>query len=391
MKCFFKTLCCILLVGFSVVGHAKTKDADARRELLGRPHGQRPDILVFEIRLTESVDAYLKDFQAIARYGSKLPAAQLSFADFRARDVEGTIGVRQHCLGTMLEAAGYSVLSVSANNWSRANKYAIDFLEFQKKYRELDTEIDPVCLLFSPEVEPDSFYESFKPLLDSDALIILITRKTMHTSTFPLVVIWNRHVWPNHTIELPAIADHWVPTLGEIVGTYLPTDMVAPSILPSLTGVGYQKRIDVKPTQKKTDRVDICVANVDPERLKRAHWIPYVDDIVSRKRAFIKGTLPVKRANLDAQFDISEVSSEPRVIVVRAGLQQFKLDLPKTIPVVIKKDGIPICSSEWGQLCQWQEYLPEPVGIEFSFLIPAGEDPSPVIEFLTSPSAFSAP
>lgn len=342
-------------------------------ELTGRPIAKRPDIIIFELRPNAPAKSYRDDFNKLLKRGASIPAANLSLQKFQTSGIE-----------KMLEHAGYFILPVSESNWTTACAKIGDFLKYQSMHRSMVTdEVPPLCITFSAEASPEEFYPALEPILASDALIFFTTAPVTLSPPQPLFIVWNRYVWPNHVVEYPVALNQWIPTLAEIVGVLPPADIVEPSILPSLTGVGYQRSNDIRPRQTKTNFVTFRIYSLQEKQLQYTHWFPAVENMIPERRRYIDGALPLAE---DVVTSLT-TSSDARIILVRSDLLHFKLSLPEEISVVIKKNGIPVHST-WGNPCEWTETLVESMGFEFLFFIPAGVDPMPVKTFLTKPDAF---
>jgi hypothetical protein len=368
---FFLNLTLLFGAGIFSVSNLLANEKENVIELTGRI-AKRPDILVLEMLPNAPAKEYQESFAKIAKKGSSLPSAAFSIDNFRKSG-----------LVQMLKHADYEVVFVNERHWAKACENIDDILKYQKVCRGFEgNEVRPYCFVVSAEASPEEFYSHFAPLLESNALIFLMTPSSM-VASFPLTIFWHRYVWPNHLVEMPVRLDQWIPTLAEVVEVLPPANIIDPSILPSLTGVGYQRPSDVRPKQTKTNFVTFRSYPIDAEKMKYTHWVPSVENMISDSRQYIEGSLPLSKEIVDALT----VDATDRVILVRSNVDYFYLTLPASISVVIKKDGMPICST-WKTPCQRLETFKEPMGIEFLFYVPAGVDPAPLKEFLTNPKHF---
>jgi hypothetical protein len=379
MKRLFQLcLFCLLTLGLlasPVYATKPTKTSPQQEkvvELTGRPMAKRPDILLLEMHPSAPVKAYQESFTKLAKRGASIPSTTLPMERFRTSGIE-----------KMLASAGYNLCRVSGQDWTTACANIATLLKYQALQRDLDaTPVSPLCITLSAEVAPDALYETIAPLIDSEALLFLMAPPTM-IPPFPLLVLWERYVWPHHIVEHPVSLNQWIPTLAEVVGVLPPADVIEPSILPSLTGVGYQRPNDVRPTQTKNNFVTLRSYTLTEEMLQYTHWLPSVEQMIPDDRQYVEGALPLSEAVLQTL----QAAPFARVLLVRANIARFQLELPETISVVIKKNGVPVHSS-WQTPCQWSETWMEPTGFEFLFFLPAGVDPQPVKAFLTDPKRF---
>lgn len=370
----------VLMIIFTLpMLHAKAdvkEDASSTEEvteLTGRPLAKRPDIILIELRPNASEQSYKEGFSQLQKKGASIPAANLSLETFRTGGIE-----------KMLEHAGYTILPVTEYHWSIACSKINEILNYQKLHRSMvENEVQPLCITFSAEASPEEFYSSIDPILSSDALIFFTTAPVTLAPPRPLFVVWNRYVWPNHIVEYPVALNQWIPTLAEVVGVLPPADVVEPSILPSLTGVGYQRSNDIRPKQTKANFVTLRTYILQEEQLQYTYWFPSVENMIPDSRRYLEGSLPLK-SDIVATFT---TLSKPQIFLVRSNLSRFSLSLPKDIAVVIKKNGLPIHST-WKTPCEWTETLPETMGFEFLFFVPAGVDPEPIKAFLTNVKGF---
>lgn len=375
MKTLLRVLLTIAMVTFcalpSFAQAKKTsslpKEQEETLELIGRPKGQRPDIVVFEPRFSQPANAYTKALEKIAKQGTRLPSSGLTMQAF-------TKGSNY----TLLKKAEYDILPIVGVPLEKACSHIQTIFEMRRLQQRLndDCTLQPLCFTLSLEVTPDNLQTAIDPLLNSKALIFVLPQED---NLFPTVVIWDRYVWPNHLVEYPVKDTQWIPTLAEITGIYPPAEIIAPSILPSLTGVGYQRPAEISPRHTNTDKrfVEIHLYEDFGElKVKRFPWMPDPDALIPSDRKFFDGSLPIPANALRLK-----IADHPQFLVVRSTLKDYELKLPNDFSLVIHVNGQPVYSRwESEEPHDWMLHSPENMGVSFYVWIPAGVDPAPVLQ-----------
>lgn len=331
-------------------------------ELAVKPDGLKPDILFLAPRPTTAPKAYRKALEPAARWGTVLPNATLPAEDFRAAGPLLVLG-----------AAGYRLLPVRDIPWREACARLADILTLRRKTRVEDGIVqEPLCALLCEEASPEDLEASLPALLRSDALILLAPQ----TNALPLIVSWRNRVWPAHVSTLPVRADHWVPTLAEIVGLPTPAACADASVLPLLTGVGYQRPLDLPsalPQPVEATSLPCTELRFYDELPKGCPWVPDYTAMLPSERAFLRTLPPLPPSALHG-FGRSR---RPRGMYLRAALKTLDLRLPAKVSCVVREKGRPVFSVwEPAEPSVWRLDRPEPVPVELFLVIPPGLDPA---------------
>ncbi|MCI6590170.1 MAG: hypothetical protein MSB12_03620 [Lentisphaeraceae bacterium] len=355
------------------VGPAQAKttaSAPARAavlELTGQKATQAPDILFLAPRLTEGVKVYRSALKTLWDAGTTLEHTALSTEEFCAK---GPLPV--------LKAAGYRLLSVQDLTWREACAQIDALLSLRQELRQEDAIAPaPLCIVLVEEATAAELKETLPQLIARDALIFLAPQER----TLPLTLFWQDVIWPAHTVVQPIALDHWVPTLAEMVGLPLPAEVAEASILPMLTGVGYQQPLEraAQARTPKSQQLDakpstmLCLFRDLPERCP---WVPDYTrtraDLKPTERAFFSAALP-----LPAQAArLLEPVEKPQGIYLRTQQKSLALQLPARVSCVIRVNGLPVVSRwEPAEDDLWRFENPEALPIELFLLLPPGFDP----------------
>lgn len=360
----------LLLVGGGAL-QAKPREAAPARsavlELTGQKATQVPDMLFLAPRLTEGAKAYRSALKSLWEAGTTLEHTALSTEEFCAK---GPLPV--------LKAAGYRLLSVQDLTWREACRQIDELLALRQEMRREDSVAQaPLCIVLVEDATAVEVQETVPPLIERDALIFLAPQER----TLPLALFWQNVIWPAHTVVQPISLDHWVPTLAEMVGLPLPAEVAEASILPLLTGVGYQQPLE-RAAQAGTPKSQnlsakpstmLCLFRDLPERCP---WVPDYTrtraDLKPTERVFFPTTLP-----LPAQATrLLEPFEKPQGIYLRTQQQTLALPLPAHISCVIRVNGLPVVSRwEPAEDDLWRFDNPEALPIELFLLLPPGFDP----------------
>jgi hypothetical protein len=279
---------------------------------------------------------------------------------------------------TLLKKAEYEILPITDISFEKACSHIQTIFEMRRLQRFLkdDVILQPLCFTLSLEVSPENLQAAIEPILNSKALIFVLPQDN---NIFPTIVIWNRYVWPNHLVEYPVQDTQWIPTLAEITGIYPPAEIISPSILPSLTGVGYQRPAEISPRHTNTNKRFVEVHHYeDFGELKVDHfpWMPDPDALIPSDRKFFDGSLPIPAEALRLK-----IADHPQFLVVRSTLKDYHLQLPKDLSLVIHVNGQPVYSRwESDEPHEWILHSPENMGVSFYVWIPAGVDPTSVVK-----------
>lgn len=331
-------------------------------ELNVKPDGSKPDILFLAPRLTAAPKAYRKALEPAARVGTVLPNATLTAEDFRAAGPLPVLG-----------AAGYRLLPVRDIPWRAACERLDDILTLRRKTRAEDGIVQaPLCALLCEEASPEDLEATLPALLRSDALILLAPQ----TNALPLTVSWRNRVWPSHLSTLPVRADHWIPTFAEIVGLPVPAVCADASVLPLLTGVGYQRPLDLPPATPQpvaTAALPCTELRLYDALPEGCPWVPDFTVLFPSDRVFLRALPPLPLAALRRLGR----SRQPRGMYLRAALKALDLRLPANVSCVVREKGRPVFSVwEPGTPSQWRLDRPEPVPVELFLVLPPDFDPA---------------
>lgn len=361
-----------LLLGVGAL-QAREREAAPERaavlELTGQKATQAPDILFLAPQLTEGAKAYRSALKRLWEAGTTLEHTTLSTEAFCAK---GPLPV--------LKAAGYRLIAVQDLTWREACHQIDALLALRQEMRQ-DEAVAPVCIVLVEEASAAELQETLPPLIERDALIFLAPQER----TLPLTLFWQNVIWPAHSVVQPIGLDHWVPTLAEIVGLPLPAEVAEASILPMLTGVGYQQPLE-RAAQARTPKSQQLTAKPSTmlclfrELPKRCPWVPDYTrtraDLKPTERAFFPAALP-----LPAQAArLLEPVEQPQGLYLRTQQQILALPLPAHVSCVIRVNGLPVVSRWEPQEDElWRFNNPEALPIELFLLLPPGFDPKQAI------------
>jgi len=329
-------------------------------EMRGQPWGSRPDILFLAPQLTEEPKGYRKALSAAESRGMSLTDGALPAEAFRAM---GPL--------PLLSAAGYRLLPVREVAWETACTRLAEILAWRKQSREQDgAEQEPLCAMLCEEVSPEGLERSLGPLLDSDALLFIAPQ----TNALPTIVVWRDMVWPARVSSLAVTADNWVPTLAEVVGLPRPADLSEVSVLPLLTGVGYQQPLDlpVSPPQPARAAAPYTELRFYRDLPEPCPWVPDFTDsrLTPSARRFL-GTLPPLPASA------LQGTGPARGLYVRMQARRFALELPEGVACVARVKGRAVFSATAGEKVQpWIFEAPDETALELFFLLPKGMSPA---------------
>lgn len=332
-------------------------------ELTGKPDGSKPDILFLAPRLTASPKAYRKALGEAERLGTVLPNATLTAEEFCSLGPLPVLG-----------AAGYRLLPVRDVPWREACTRLTEILALRRKTRVEDGIVqEPLCALLCEEASPEDLGASLPALLASDALVLLAPQ----TNALPLTVSWRNMVWPAHASTLPVRAEHWVPTFAEIVGLPAPAEVADASVLPLLTGVGYQRPLDLPsavPQPVENAALPCTELRLYDTLPEPCPWVPDYTAMFPSDRAFLRMAPPLPASALKG---LERRSRRPQGIYLRSTLKTFDLRLPAGVSCVVREKGRPVFSV-WKPEgpSEWRLNRPEAVPIEIFLVIPPGVDPT---------------
>lgn len=340
-------------------------------ELTGQEAASAPDILFLAPRVSEGNKEVRAALRALSEQGTTLEHAPLTMEDFCAK---GPLPV--------LKAAGYRLLSVQDLSWREACGQMGELLALRAEMRrEEAVPLEPLCVVLFEEASAEELRETLPPLIACNALIFLAPQER----TLPLTLFWQNVIWPAHTIPQPVSLDHWVPTLAEMVGLPLPAEVAEASILPMLTGVGYQQPLEraahagtlrAQQLEAKPSTM-LCLFRDLPERCP---WVPDYTrvraDLKPTERAFFPAALP-----LPAQAArLLTVTEKPQGLYLRTQQRSLALPLPAQVSCVIRVNGLPVVSRwEPAEDDLWRFDNPEALPIELFLLLPPGFDPKHAI------------
>lgn len=347
-------------------------------EMTGQAAGARPDILFLAPKLTAPPKDYSKTLAKTAKLGTVLPHAVLTESAFCSM---GPVPV--------LMAAGYRVLPIRDVTWeeavSRLNE--ILTLRYRTRYEDGIQQV-PLCVILSEEVTPKVFAETLPTLMDAEALILLAPQE----DALPLTVVWKNRVWPTQYSEQTMRVEHWVATLAEIVGLPPPAESGAVSVLPLLTGSGYQRPLEqpllLGPSASAAQKVAPCTMVCTYTQLPEpCPWVPDFTDMSNLKpteRLFVPEKLPLSESYLSHLTQ----RNEPQGFYIRTVLSDWSITLPAQVSCVIRVKGYPVFSV-WRpeEPVSWHFTRMEPQVVECFLLLPPEMDPIQSLPFLFKPDA----
>lgn len=359
-----------LLFAASLLGTTPAKPAVL--QLTGRADGSKPDILFLAPTLSGTPEACRKALRAAEPLGTTLPNATLTERDFRSG---GPLPV--------LHAAGYRLIPVQGLGWVEACSKLEEMQKWRAASRDKDRiDFPPTCVLLAAEATAEELAATLPALLRTDALVILAPQG----GKAPVVVCWRNIVWPAHVAPQTIRPDHWTPTLAEIVGLPPPAELDAVSILPLLTGVGYQRPLEPPsaariPTSVATGRPYAMLSHF-ADLPKDCPWVPDFTDVASLKpdeRLFLPHTVPLP-AEAANRFGPSR---REQGFYVRTTQRRLTLTFPKGVSCVIRVKGRPVFSV-WKpkEPSVWRLDGPETVTVELFVVVPPRLDPAKLPIFL---------
>ncbi|MBQ9693630.1 MAG: hypothetical protein IJV69_02615 [Kiritimatiellae bacterium] len=368
IKQYFLFLSFLFAIGW---GHASPEQNIL--EMTGQAEGARPDILYLAPRLLLPPKAYTKTLASTAKYGTVLPHAFLTESAFCSM---GPLPV--------LSTAGYRILPIRDVSWVEATQRLTEIFALRQKTRYEDgIQQAPLCVILSEEVKPDELADTLPKLLALDALIFLAPQE----ETLPLTVIWKNYVWPTQRSEQSLRVEHWVATLAEIAGLYPPASSGAVSILPMLTGSGYQRPLEqpllLGPTAAASQKVAPCTMICSYTQLpEEIPWVPDFTDqskLKPTERLFVSSTVPI---DPEAVSGLSARRS-PQGLYIRTALATLDLKLPPQVSCVVRVKGHSLFSV-WQPETEtsWQLACPDLQIVEFFLILPPKMDPVEALPFL---------
>lgn len=347
-------------------------------EMTGQAAGARPDILFLAPKLTAPPKDYSKTLAKTVKLGTVLPHAVLTESAFCSM---GPVPV--------LMAAGYRILPIRDVTWEEAVSRLNEILTLRYRTRYEDgIRQTPLCVILSEEVTPKVLAETLPTLMDADALILLSPQE----EALPLTVVWKNHVWPTQYSEQNMRVEHWVATLAEIVGLPPPAESGAVSVLPLLTGSGYQRPLEqpllLGPSASAAQKVAPCTMVCTYTQLPEpCPWVPDFTDLSNLKpteRLFVPEKLPLSATSLSRLTE----RSEPQGLYIRTVLSEWSITLPAQVSCVIRVKGYPVFSV-WRpeQPVSWHFTRMEPQIVECFLVLPPKMDPIQSLPFLFKPDA----
>lgn len=324
--------------------------------LTGRAAATKPDILFLAPRLTEAPGRY-GAIRRVSEAGTTLPTLRVA-PDYFAGG--GPLSV--------LQAAGYRILPIRDIPWETAVDQLAEVLRLRRKTRLEDRiEQPPICALLSEEVTPEGLERTVTRFLGQDVLIVFAPC----TDTLPTVFCWHNVIWPDHVSRLPVSPDNLIPTLAEIVGLPPPAEVGAVSILPLLTGCGYQRPTDMpRIGEIEADGSEVRIYRDLPERLP---WVPEFNAMFPSERFFSAEVPPFGPA---AFPDLRGSRRHDCGVYIRTVLSAADWTFPVGVSCVIRVDGQPVFSAFLADSTRrWAFETRAPVLVELYLLLPADFDP----------------
>lgn len=324
--------------------------------LTGRAAAAKPDILFFAPRLTEAAGRY-ESIRYVSEAGTTLPTLTIT-PDYFAGN--GPLFV--------LQAAGYRILPIRDIPWTTAINQLDEILRLRRKTRLEDgIEQPPICALLSEDVTPEELEATVSRFLGQDVLIIFAPC----TDTLSTILCWHNVIWPDHVSRLPISPDNLIPTLSEIVGLPPPAEVGSVSILPLLTGCGYQRPTDMpRISDVEAEGTEIRVYRDLPENLP---WVPEFQAMFPSERRFSPEVPPFGPKTFpgldgDRRHDYGAY--------IRTVLTAADWTFPVGVSCVIRVEGQPVFSTFLSEKPRrWAFETHAPVLVELYLLLPAGFEP----------------
>lgn len=342
-------------------------------ELSPAPEERAPDILFLAPRLVKPANAYGSILASLAKVGACLPNAPLSE---RAFCEMGPLPI--------LAKRGYRLLPVRDVPWEEAVGRLQEIFTLRRKIRLEDgVQQAPLCVILCEEVTPEVLKATLPMLLAADAFILLAPQD----DSLPLTVIWENHVWPTQRSEQTLRIEHWVATFADLVGLPAPADCGEVSILPLLTGSGFQRSLEqpllLGPSATMAQKVAPCtMVGIYAKLPEACAWVPDFTDfsrLKPTKRFFVSSALPLA----EEEVPLLKAVDQPQGLYVRSVVSELTVTLPPQVSCVVRVKGHPIFS-EWQPTTEktWQFSSPEPQIVEFFIVLPPDCDPIAALPFL---------
>ncbi len=377
-----------LAIGFFASAPVIAKEAPAEErpavlELEGKPIGRRPDILFLAPQLTEPAKAYKRSVGLLEARGTLLTNASLSLEDFQSMGIF-----------PVLKAADYRQLQVRDVPWQDACKRLAEILSLRQKSRlEDEVEQQPLCAFLSESATPADIEASLPLLLESDALIFFAPHP--QSADCPLAVVWNNVIRPGYEDPQTIHLDHWIPTLAEVVGLPNPAEIPEPSILPMLSGVGYQRPLETSMIQMppRSNAPTFTMVSYYAKLPDELPWVPdyTCDEYKPIKRLFLPSELPIPAKQV-ATIGL-RTKSEPQGLYIRTKQAKLAFSLPAGVSCAIRLKGRTVFS-EWAptEPMPWQMNYPIEIPLELFFVLPPDYPPQqlPIFEALAEEEDVSA-
>ncbi len=368
----------VLLLGVVCAGAIRGAEAPAvpapkpdaaLLEMFGRGRGASPDILFLAPQLTAPPKDYEAIIQSVSAVGTTLEHATLDMEAFCSL---GTLPV--------LQAAKYQIVPVRNVPWDGACERILKLFALREETRKAeDVRLAPLCVLLGAEASPDALRKTLPRLLKTGALVFFAPQ----SDALPMVLSWHNRIWPGRHERRPVRFDHWIPTLSEIAGVPPPADVAAVSILPLLTGAGYQR-----PLEKSLRAFASPFPEAETACTMFAYFdalpatLPWVPDFAESRsgyypaeRAFFASALPLS-AEVASNYHAASGGSA-QGFYLRTVQKKVDFVFPAGVSCVIRAWGNPVFSSWQAQEPKrWTLDAPGGVPLEFFILVPSGIDPA---------------